>query len=100
MLLTVIGYKCHGRIMFLLKCIMCDNKKSKGANWKCEQYFKDFEHLFSIARRIGKVDDLVTDLDFRLPQIKQILWNLSFNIWVAMGIWRYVTKNQSKKCLS
>ena len=34
---------------------------------------KGFEHLFSIVRRVGKVDDLVTDLDFRLPQIKQIL---------------------------
>ena len=34
---------------------------------------KGFEHLFSIARRADKVDDLVTDLDLRLPQIKQIL---------------------------
>ena len=34
---------------------------------------KGFEHLFSIARRVGKVDDLVTDLDFQLRQIKQIL---------------------------
>ena len=73
MLLTVIGYKCHWRIMFLLECVMYDSKKSKGANWTFEQRF---EHLFSIARRIGKVDDLVTDLDFQLPQIKQILWNL------------------------
>ena len=32
MLLTVIGYKCNGRIMFLPKCIMCDSKKSKVAN--------------------------------------------------------------------
>ena len=37
MLLTVIGYKCHGRIMFLSKCVMCNSKKSKGANWKFEQ---------------------------------------------------------------
>ena len=36
---------------------------------------KGFEHLFSIARRVGKVDDLVTVLDFQLPQIKQILEN-------------------------
>ena len=34
---------------------------------------KGFEYLFSIATRVGKVDDLVTDPDFRLPQIKQIL---------------------------
>ena len=36
---------------------------------------KGFEHLFSITRRVGKVDDLVTVLDFQLPQIKQILEN-------------------------
>ena len=29
---------------------------------------KGFEHLLSIARRVGKVDDLVTVLDFELPQ--------------------------------
>ena len=34
---------------------------------------KDFEHLFSMDRRVGKVDNLVTDLDFQLPHIKQIL---------------------------
>ena len=34
---------------------------------------KGFKHLFSIAGRVGKIDDLVTDLDFQLPQIKQIL---------------------------
>ena len=34
---------------------------------------KGFEDLFSIARRVGKVDDLITDLDFQLTQIKQIL---------------------------
>ena len=71
---------------------------------------KVFEHLFSIARRVGKVGDLVTDLDFQLPQIKQIksfeicslenVSELSFNVWVAIGIWKYVTKNQSKEFLS
>ena len=34
---------------------------------------KGFEHLFSTARRVGKVDDLVTGLGFQLSQIKQIL---------------------------
>ena len=34
---------------------------------------KGFEYLFFIARRVGKLEDLVTDLDFQLPQIKQIL---------------------------
>ena len=34
---------------------------------------KGFDDLFSIAGRVGKVDDLVKDLDFQLPQTKQIL---------------------------
>ena len=40
---------------------MCDSKKSKGANWKF-----GFEHLFSIAKRVGKVDDLATDKSFEI----------------------------------
>ena len=54
-LLTVIGYKCHGRI------------KNQRALTENLNNAKGFEHLFSIARRVGKVDDLVTDLDFQLP---------------------------------
>ena len=70
---------------------------------------KYFEHLFSIARRVGKVDDLLTDLNFQLPQTKtnpskftslEKISDLSFNVWVAMGIWRYVITNQSKEFLS
>ena len=34
---TVTGCKCHGRIMFLLKCVICDSKKLKGTNCKFEQ---------------------------------------------------------------
>ena len=58
MLLTVIGYKCHGRIMFLSKCVMCDSRKSKGTNWKFEQRQRLWTFIF-YAGCVGKVDDLV-----------------------------------------
>ena len=53
--------------MFLSKCVICDSKNQRVRTENLNNA-KGFKHFFSIARRVGKVDDLVTDLYFQLPQ--------------------------------